>query len=467
MMSAVAVGSLIPCNNSYPADAPRVGSPQKIISDFEAAIVRRLPAQARWSLFAVDCESGEAVIDIGDDGPLKPGSLVKLFTAGAFLDAAVKPDLTTRVAVGGRISGGVLNGNLFLIGKGNALLSAEDLRAAAKMLSEAGVKDVRGDVAADDSYFDVGGIKRPAFNAGSPAFTLPGALGADLHTVSVKAAPTKTGDPPRIAISPPNSFVRIALTARTASLDKTGIAIRQLDDLAYEVSGNIPVGSPALHKRFPLKDPALFAAGAFYSALTEAGIKVSGTALRGRAPEGSRTFVALPPPPPGVFIDALNKKSVNVLADNLFFSLGAAAYGAPGTQAKGVRYVEGFLRELGLDAAAVRISDGSGLSNDNTVSASSVARFLQRVVRAPWFGDFYDSLPYPGEGTLREVGFVSRDIDIKAKTGQLEDAYAVAGYVRDKRGRLTAFAFMVNTHGADRPEVTGAGVEVLRKLAND
>jgi len=465
MTSAAVVGSLIPCNNSYPADAPRGGSPQKVISDFEAAVVRRLPAQARWSLFAVDCESGEAVIDIGDDGPLKPGSLVKLFTAGAFLDAGVKPDLTTYVAAGGKISGGVLDGNLYLVGKGNALLSAEDLKTAAKRLTEAGVKEVRGDVAADDSYFDVSGIKRPAFNPESPAFSLPGALGIDLHTISIKVAPTKAGDPPRIEISPHNAFVRIALTARTASLDKTEIAIRQLDDLAYEVSGNIPVSSPALHKRFPLKDPALYAAGAFYSALKDAGIKVTGTAIRGRAPGGSRTVAALPSPPTGVFVDALNKKSVNLLADNLLFSLGAAAYGAPGTQAKGVRYVEGFLSGLGLDAAAVKISDGSGLSNDNMVGASSVARFLQRVVREPWFEDFYDSLPYPGEGTLRDVGFVSRDI--KAKTGQLEDAYAVAGYVRDKRGRLTAFAFMVNTHGADRPEVTGAGVEVLRMLAND
>ncbi|MBI5885120.1 MAG: D-alanyl-D-alanine carboxypeptidase/D-alanyl-D-alanine-endopeptidase [Deltaproteobacteria bacterium] len=427
--------------------------------------MQRLPAQARWSLVAVDCESGEAVIDIGGDEPLKPGSLVKLFTAGALFDAVVRPDFTTYAAVDGKISDGVLNGSLFLIGKGNALLSVADLKTAAKRLSEAGIKEVRGDVAADDSYFDVRGINRPALDTDSPAFSFPGALGIDLHTVSIKVAPAEAGMPPLIEISPPNGFVRIALTARTSSLDKTGIAIRQIDDLAYEVSGNIPASSAPLHKRFSLKDPALYAAGAFYSALTEAGIKVAGTARKGRAPEGSRTMAALPSPPAGVLADALNKKSVNLLADNLLFSLGAAAYGAPATYAKSVRYVEEFLSGFGLDAAALRISDGSGISNDNMVSAAGVVRFLQSVVHAPWYKDFYNSLSSPGEGTLSDIGFVSRDI--KVKTGQLEDAYAVAGYVRDKKDRLTAFAFMVNTHGADHPAVTGVGVEVLRKLAND
>ena len=155
-----------------------------------------------------------------------------------------------------------------------------------------------------------------------------------------------------------------------------------------------------------------------------------------------------------------------MVADNLLLLLGAKRYGAPGTREKGVRAVTEFLQSLDLPMDEVKIADGSGLSGENRVTASFMARYLQKVTQKPWFKDFYESLPRAGmDGTLKDIGY--KNERFRAKTGRLENVYSMAGYGVDGRGREITFAYIVNTPGASAMDLERTGAEVMRFLASE
>jgi D-alanyl-D-alanine carboxypeptidase len=139
----------------------------------------------------------------------------------------------------------------------------------------------------------------------------------------------------------------------------------------------------------------------------------------------------------------MNVHSNNRLADRFFMRLGKERSGGPATLEKGQQAIGEFLVGLGLPPGEVTIADGSGLSGENRVSARFLARYLHAVSRRPWQQRFRETLPRPGlEGTVRDIGYVDRRF--RVKSGQLDNAFALAGYGVDQAGRPLAFAYLVN-----------------------
>ena len=110
------------------------------------------------------------------------------------------------------------------------------------------------------------------------------------------------------------------------------------------------------------------------------------------------------------------------------------------------------------------IADGSGVSNRNRISAEQMVTFLQVSTVKPWFNVFYESLSRPGmDGRLQDFGY--RSERIRVKSGQVADAYSLAGYIDRMDGKKIAFVYMVNGSGLDTPMATSTGAEVLRQLS--
>lgn len=427
-----------------------------------------LSPSAEWSLAAVDVVTGKVLTRAGNspDGALMPASLVKLFVAGAVLEqhgTQAGLDMQTTVSHDGAIRSGVLAGNLYLMGRGNALLTADDLHKAARTMAGQGLRKVIGDIVVDDSLLDARGLERKRPGPGqAPA----GALGLDLHTVAVTVGPAKPGKPPLVYIEPPNGQVSIAVAARTAATKTNSLRIIQLDDTSYAIAGDIPVGVDAVKRRFPLREPALYAAGVLRTALRQAGIEVAGKPRRGQSPAGAVKLVEIEAPDLTRLLRDMNVNSLNVVADNLFLLLGAERFGLPGTREKGARAVAAFIDTLGLPLAEVTIADGSGLRAENRATANFMARYLAAVAKKSWFGVFRDSLPRAGfDGTLKDLGY--RNVRFRGKTGRLENAFALAGYGVDRRGRDIAFAYIVNVPGAFALNLERTGAEVMRYIAEE
>jgi D-alanyl-D-alanine carboxypeptidase/D-alanyl-D-alanine-endopeptidase (penicillin-binding protein 4) len=279
---------------------------------------------------------------------------------------------------------------------------------------------------------------------------VPAALGLDLHTVSIAIEGS------RIAVDPPNDAVKV-------SLNPSGrLGIRQIDDLTYEITGAVEK-TTAFHNRFSVADPALYAGGVFLTLIRKQGIAVSGTVKRGIMPAHAREVARLGSPDLKAVIRETNRQSLNVAADNMLFMLGALTSGLPGTREKGIQAVNGFLRELGVPLKGLVIDDGSGVSERNRVSAEQMVEFLRLAAGRPWFTAFHESLSRPGmDGRLKDFGY--RSERIRMKSGQLTDAYGLAGYIDRLDGKKIAFAYLVNGSGLDAPTATSGGVEVWRQL---
>lgn len=424
-----------------------------------------LPRDARWGVTVMDLKSGKEIINAGSTNEsLSPASLVKLFTAGAVLEREIggRPiTLGAEILHDGQVEGGTLNGSIYLRGNGNCLLAAGDLKEMAQTLRGKGIQKVSGQIVADESRFDTRGLERSRKGAGhAPA----GALGLDLHTVSVVVSPAEPGKPPAVSVEPPNASVRFAVAARTIAGGGSNIEVTQTDDNGFRVSGDIPSDSAPVHRRFPLNDPALFAAQSFRTILAEAGIETNGEAIKGITPADAVALATIPGPAMGRLVHEMNMSSLNVVADNLLLALGAASEGLPGTREKGLKAIREHLSRNGITADEAIIADGSGLLLGNRVTPKAMARYLASVAKQPWFPDFNQSLPRAGmDGTLRNSAF--KNERFRAKTGSLENVVSLAGYGVDKSGRDIAFAFIANTPGPLPPNARNVGDIVMQFLA--
>ncbi len=403
-------------------------------SKTESYIISALPQNTSWQLSLMSLESNEVRTSGNATGSLmRPASLVKLLVSAAVLDADSRGlmDLGTTVSYKGNVTDGVLHGDIYLKGRGNALLSLDDLEPVIKALSDAGVKEVRGNIVSDDTFFDIQPVSP---DRAGPAYAPAGALGFDLHTVVIER---EVGAEAQIL--PPNEDVRIL----QSDIGKKGMHVRQVGDLVYQVDMRGP-----FRVRSSLADPSFYAAGAFKAYLVSNGINVSGDIIKGETPSGASLLVSILAKPLKEIVRLTNHHSINVMAENLLYALGAAKYGSPGNKVKGIKAVRTFLEGLETGDGEYSISDGSGLSIDNGFPGEFWVNFLSSIKGKEWFEAFYESLPEPGnEGTLSHVSLPGGKV--RAKTARTESVYGLAGYFLDEHEGLVAFSLVVNAEGAD------------------
>jgi D-alanyl-D-alanine carboxypeptidase/D-alanyl-D-alanine-endopeptidase (penicillin-binding protein 4) len=140
-------------------------------------------------------------------------------------------------------------------------------------------------------------------------------------------------------------------------------------------------------------------------------------------------------------LDSINywflKKSINLYGEALVKTLGYEKR-KMGSTDSGLAVIKAFWKSIGIDPASINISDGSGLSPQNRVTASALVRVMQYARARPWFRAFYNALP--------EIN------GIKMKSGTIGGAKSFTGYVGDY-----TFAIIVNNYN-------GSSTEMVRKL---
>ncbi|MCX7599944.1 MAG: D-alanyl-D-alanine carboxypeptidase/D-alanyl-D-alanine-endopeptidase, partial [Armatimonadetes bacterium] len=148
--------------------------------------------------------------------------------------------------------------------------------------------------------------------------------------------------------------------------------------------------------------------------------------------------------PLGAVVVAVNKRSANALADNLWRSVGWLAAGAPERMPDFLRQ---FWAERGLPVAGVQFADGSGLSRNNRATALFYVELLRYMAgRQIEWPAFVGSLAVAGyDGTLADRFRKSPARGrIWAKTGTMHDMTILSGYVATKSGGLVAFSSLIN-----------------------
>jgi len=143
----------------------------------------------------------------------------------------------------------------------------------------------------------------------------------------------------------------------------------------------------------------------------------------------------------------MNKPSDNYLAEQLLKGLGAG-FGDGGTTVAGADVAKRYLQGIGL-TGGFRIRDGSGLSYRDKLTARAVLRILGAMAKRPDFPVFWRSLAVAGvDGTLRHrMRGTSAAGNVHAKTGTLNAASSLSGYVTTASRHTLSFSILMNGRG--------------------
>ena len=386
---------------------------------------------------------------------VNPASLMKLVTTYAGLEL-LGPAFTwaTPVWLQGTVADGVLSGNLVVKGTGDPKLVLERMWLLTRRVQQLGVREIRGDIVLDRSAF-VPGETNPADFDGEPL--RPYNAGADALLLNYRAVLlTFTPDPGRgvatIAADPPLAGVRVDATVPLVSgacEDWRGALKGELDDPArMHFAGTFPIACG--EKIWPLAyaDPKSYNARALAGMWAEEGGKLTGVVRDGAAPALTPSFELRSPALAEVVRD-INKLSNNVMAQQLFLTLGATQ-GGIGTPETAREVIGQFLKShVGERAASVAVvANGSGLSRDSRLSATLLGRLLQSAWSSAVMSELMSSLPVAGiDGTLKRAKATPGRAHLK--TGSLRDVVGVAGYVLADSGRRYIVVGIVNHPNAN------------------
>ncbi len=191
-------------------------------------------------------------------------------------------------------------------------------------------------------------------------------------------------------------------------------------------------------------DPSLAAASRLTKQLRAAGVRVVHAPARGVAPITSTLAYTERSAPLSRVLAAMNKPSDNFLAEELLKGLGAGL-GDGGSTVAGAGVAKRFLQSIGV-SDGFRIRDGSGLSYQDKLTARVVLKVLGAMAKRADFPVFWRSLAIAGvDGTLEDrMRGTPAAGNVRAKTGTLNAASSLSGYVTTGNGHTLSFAMLMN-----------------------
>ncbi|GAA1446659.1 D-alanyl-D-alanine carboxypeptidase/D-alanyl-D-alanine-endopeptidase [Nocardiopsis tropica] len=418
----------------------------------------------------VDTETGEELYSRDGGEQLLPASNMKLFTAAAALevlgaDHSFGTEVAAEAAPGRR--GEVRD--LYLVGRGDPTLSVEDLDAMAAEVAASGVRTVKGDLYADDTWFDSERLvddwwpedEPYAYSAQISALTVAHGERFDTGVTEVSVTPAAEGEPADVDLGAAEGYAELDNRAVTGAAGSANTLVidRPVGTNTIAVTGSLPADAAPVTALRTVDEPAALAGHLFEEALESNGVTVKGDVGLGGVPDdwqdaevlADHTSVEL-----SEILVPFMKFSNNGHAEMLVKSIGQETAGA-GTWDAGLAGVEDALSGLGVDTAGLVLNDGSGLSRGNLVTADTVVGLLGQAGSAPWEETWSASLPVAGEsdpfvgGTLanRMRGTAAEGV-VEAKTGTMSGVSALSGYVHGPEGEL-AFSIVNNGHSGPAP----------------
>jgi serine-type D-Ala-D-Ala carboxypeptidase/endopeptidase (penicillin-binding protein 4) len=466
--AAPAMPTAVPAVVSAGAEA------RSLQADLERLIRRPGWTGDRWSVMVVSLDRGDTLFAHGAHEPLTPASNIKLFTTAAAL-YYLGPDYryNTFLMATGPIQDGVLDGDLVVYGTGDPTFSARFgsalavWQAFADTLEALGVREIRGDIVGDGSYFAGPGAgegwQQSYMNASYAATA--GALSYAENVATLHISPgSQPGWRPEVRLVPGGQGIAIVNQATTAAGGATRIDVRRT---AYDgpvvVRGQIGRSAAAVTRAVPVSDPGRFAAAIFREVLHRREITVTGgvraadteaeSPVTGRsvfAPaldsrEPVRVLAVHTSPPILQILDIINRRSHNLMAEQVLRTVGRVAVGE-GSVEGGRRALEAMLEAEGHAAPGeVAIYDGSGLSVLNRSSARGLISLLSVMAESPMWETYWGTLPEAGRpGGLRRMHRTGAEGNLRAKTGTIDRVSALSGYVRAANGEKLAFAIISN-----------------------
>jgi D-alanyl-D-alanine carboxypeptidase/D-alanyl-D-alanine-endopeptidase (penicillin-binding protein 4) len=466
------------------AAAAPPASVRRLQHDLDTVLSAPALRAATWGVDVRSLSRHEPLFEANREKLLVPSSNMKIVTLAAAAER-LGWDYTfeTRVAAAGTIANGMLDGDLVVVGSGDPTIEdwAGDATRLfgdwAAQLKTAGVRAIGGRIVGDDRAFEDDGFGTGwAWDDLDRSYATPvGALQFNENTGQIVVAPgAREGAPAEISTRPPSATLAARNMVRTGARGTLlALASQRLPgSTMLDIRGSIPLGFSPVVRNVSVVNPTLYFVNHLRSVLVANGIEVRGPAVdindmeSPPARERITTIVTHRSAPLSELSGTMMRLSQNLYAETLLRALGAWA-GTP-TAAGGITAIRRVMDNWNVPAAAYEQADGSGLSRYNLVTADTFVSILTHVdgdarLRAP----FRNALPAAGrDGTLenRMKGTPAQG-NAQAKSGSLNNARALSGYVTSADGEPLVFSIIANNFGVPAEVVDKAIDTVVVRLA--
>ena len=438
-------------------------------------------SRGHWGFMVADAETGNVLVSLNASQTFTPASNTKLFTTILAL-ATLGPDhrIRTTVETNGALDAmGLLRGDLLLVGRGDGNLSnrifpwtkqdrrdgpiEKALADLADQVVRSGVKEIRGDMIADDSYLAPGRfpsgwtVDDTVWSYGAAVSAI--AVNDNVITLDVRPGEA-VGAPLRFALEPAATIYKVrneATTTAAGTIEELRLS-RDPESRTFVLSGTVPRDAPRRQLLVAVQEPAENAAVLFANLLEARGVRIAGQSrarhagdpgLPATASDPRRVLAEHVSPPLIEDVRLTNKISDNLHAE-LMLRLAAKEKGGAAILDDAVKFAQQFRTSIGIAPEDVVLKDGSGLSRDDLATPESFVKLLQYAARQSWGADFVKTLPIAGEdGTLenRMKGTPAAG-RIQAKTGQVDHVENLSGFATTLHGERLIFSIMGDDHNS-------------------
>ncbi|MEY3143065.1 MAG: putative D-alanyl-D-alanine carboxypeptidase [Planctomycetota bacterium] len=441
-----------------------------------AEIARKSGIAPQRLAFVVHDVRGDRVLAVQNgDAPMAPASNMKVLTTGAAL-SVLGPDFTFNTTLWLDRQNGTAR--LTLVGSGDPALDDPDLRDRdphgfdalvglwSEELKKAGVTRV------DELVVDARVFDREFYHPSWPREQYPNAYCAEVwglnlarNVVGITPVPQSSGKPTVVFTPAFDIAVERNNATNNAKAKFTFSASRSFGSNSLTLRGNAQK-RPDTPLGLTVHDTPSLTAVLLQRAFAARGIEVTRARLATDTdPRATGTIV---PPihatPIATVLERANTDSENLYAEALIKRLGAALAVA---EAKDAKFAPpaGFtagtwtngraaLRQsiaavLGSDTlSGWTIDDGSGLSQENRVTASGLARWHAAFARDNRLAPIYfGSFAIAGKtGTVRKRfdDLESSPVEVRCKTGYIRGVSTLSGLAIAPDGRLLSFSILGN-----------------------
>ncbi|RCS57514.1 D-alanyl-D-alanine carboxypeptidase/D-alanyl-D-alanine-endopeptidase [Parvibium lacunae] len=438
----------------------------------------KLPPQA-FAVQIQELDSGRIVYQWNTQQPMNPASLMKLVTTYAALEklgptftwktslAALAPPAESagpKRAAKNR-SVGIWQGDWILKGSGDPSLNLERLWLLLRQARQLGWREIDGNLWLDRQAFQLPPHDPAAFD-GEPS--RPYNVGADAlllnyQSVQIRFVPDPFNKRLRILTDPDvpvQDDIKPSNSPCPGSSWRDGVSAVWQGGMTLKLSGTYPLacGAQSLFRSPPQADA--YATVLIRQLWQELGgvwhgqAKTLPRAEVGRQDVTPQIIAQIESPPLAEIVREINKNSNNVMARNLFLTLGLddpAQPSQPSTLERSRQAVREILQTKGLQFTEFSVENGAGLSRTDRLSAASLSRLLQTAWRSPVMPEFVSSLAVLAQdGTIRSR-LKNKGMNGVAhlKTGTLNDVRALAGYLLASSGKRYSYVCLLQDPRAD------------------
>lgn len=410
---------------------------------------------------------GEEILSVNSGLSLAPASVAKTVSTFCSLkELGPHYQFETLFGYRGKITDGVLDGDLVIQGAGDPSMVIEDLREITEKLRHVyGLKKITGKLIFDVSYFGKNSIKiangfegddgrsfateltPTPFNQNSfaiwvvPDFSKKGHTQASVMPANILemslSNSSKMGDSTQISVSFDTNNDKIKVSGHLGEDDEKAV-YRAVDDY-YEYYAKL------IRKLF------VEAGGQWNSFTYQTEI----------APMKFQLLTKYTSRPLAKILMDINKFSLNLGAELVFLAAGAHKYSRPATYEKSMKLLNECLVQQRIESGAISLTNASGLSREALIKTSALSAFLAEAKKHFYASEYMSSFSLLGlDGTTktRMKHYASR---ARVKTGSIRGVRSIVGYVYSQTGEVLSFALILNGTKLGDGEVKSLEDQVL------